>query len=110
VLIPNHALRSSIEEWHSTPAAKVLHEATDAATQIVNAAQADASRMRGLRRLNRLEVEPQRISKEEGLDRAAAKGERLLVGAEAVEGAIRAAQLCRASEAADVPLKACRAD
>jgi len=47
VLIPNHALRSSIEEWHSTPAAKVLHEATDAATQIVNAAQADASRMRG---------------------------------------------------------------
>ena len=47
VLIPNHALRSSIEEWHSTPAAKVLHEATDAATQIVKAAQADASRMRG---------------------------------------------------------------
>ena len=33
-----------------------------------------------------------------------------MVGAEAVEGAIRAAQLCRASEAADVPLKACRAD
>jgi len=65
---------------------------------------------RRLRRLHRLEVEPQRISKEEGLDHAAAKGERLLVGAEAVEGAIRAAQLCRASEAADVPLKACRAD
>jgi hypothetical protein len=47
VLIPNHALRNSIEEWHSTPAAKVVREATDAAVQIVKAAQADASRMRG---------------------------------------------------------------
>ena len=33
-----------------------------------------------------------------------------MVGAEAVEGAIRAAQLCRASEAANVPLKAWRTD
>jgi hypothetical protein len=65
---------------------------------------------RCLRRLRRLEVEPQRISEEEGLDRAAIKGEGLLVVAEAVEGAIRTAQLCRASEAADVPSKACRAD
>ena len=47
VLIPNHALRNSIEEWHSTPAAKVVREATDAAVQIVKAAQADASCMRG---------------------------------------------------------------
>ena len=46
VLIPNHALRNSIEEWHSTPASKVVHEATDAAVQIVKAAQADASRIR----------------------------------------------------------------
>jgi hypothetical protein len=61
-------------------------------------------------RLHRLEVEPQGISEEEGLDHAAAKGEGLLVGAETVEGAIQAAHLCRASEAADVPLKACRAD
>ena len=30
--------------------------------------------------------------------------------AQAVEGAARTAQLCRASEAANVPLKACRAD
>ena len=29
VLIPNHSLLNSIEEWHSTPAAKVVHEALD---------------------------------------------------------------------------------
>jgi hypothetical protein len=63
-----------------------------------------------LLRLHRLEVEPQPISEEEGLNHAAAKGEWLLVFAEAVEGAIRAAQLRQASEAANVPLKACRAD
>jgi hypothetical protein len=46
---------------------------------------------RRLRRLHRLEVEPQGISEEEGLDHAAAKGEGLQVGAEAVEGTIRTA-------------------